>query len=369
MDFIVELPRSKHGHDCVLTVIDRLSKRVHLIPISGRDGAPQVAKQFFARIVTLHGVPKQIVSDRDSRFIGAFWRELMRLMGTRLAPATSHHPQTDGQVERAIQSVEQALRANGACRQDQWEEDLPYVEFALNSWRNDSTGMTPFEVDLGFQPNAPIDLAIGTSTAVQAVSEFIGHLDDTLRKARASITAAQQAYRDRADRKRAEQHLEVGQKVLLKAESISWPNEPNEPSRKLRPRYIGPFAITRRIGQVAFKLDLPPTMRIHPVFHASNLVPYEERGHANLIPPEETPPPPVSVHGREEYEVESILDERTWHGKHQYLIKWKGWPATDAQWVDETDTHAPSIVQAWRRGRRISDGGGDCQGMECIGIV
>ena len=91
MDFITGLPKVQ-GRDCLYIVVDRLTKFAHFFAISLDYSATQVAELFFREEFRLHGLPKTIVSDRDKKFTGAFWRELFRLVGTKLAMSTSYHP-------------------------------------------------------------------------------------------------------------------------------------------------------------------------------------------------------------------------------------------------------------------------------------
>ena len=96
MDFIVQLPVTKNGHDLILVVVDRLSKQVHFLPMVTKVTASEVAKLFFDQIFRLHGLPKVIVSDRDPKFISRFWQDLLKQLGIKTAISTVHHPQTDG---------------------------------------------------------------------------------------------------------------------------------------------------------------------------------------------------------------------------------------------------------------------------------
>jgi len=97
MDFITWLPMVQ-GKDCIFVVVDRLTKYAHFFSISAHYTTAQVAELFFREIFRLHGLPKTIVSDRDNRFMGRFWQELFRVVGTELTPSTSYHPQIDGQI-------------------------------------------------------------------------------------------------------------------------------------------------------------------------------------------------------------------------------------------------------------------------------
>ena len=101
MDFITHLPKSK-GYDSILVVVDRLSKMAHFLPLYSTSSASDVAKIFFDNIFRLHGLPKRIVSDRDSKFTSSFWKKLCQLVNIKMALSTAFHPQTDGQTERTV---------------------------------------------------------------------------------------------------------------------------------------------------------------------------------------------------------------------------------------------------------------------------
>ena len=109
MDFITRLSRVQ-GSDCIFVVMDRLTKYTHFFVISVDWLASQVAELFFCEIFRLHGLPKTIVSDRDSRFLSTFWQEIFGLTGTELTPSTSYHPQTNGQTKIVNKWVEGYLR-------------------------------------------------------------------------------------------------------------------------------------------------------------------------------------------------------------------------------------------------------------------
>ena len=117
MDFITGFPKVQ-GLDCLYVVVDRLTKFAHFFSISSDYSATQVAELFFREVFKLHGLPKTIVSDQDRRFIGAFWQELFRLVGTELATSMSYHPQSNGQTEIVNKWIERYLR-NYKTRQQQ----------------------------------------------------------------------------------------------------------------------------------------------------------------------------------------------------------------------------------------------------------
>jgi transposase InsO family protein len=109
LDFVEALPRVR-GKSVILTVVDRFSKYCHFIPLAHPYSAESVAQAFYTDIVRLHGVPQSMVSDRDSVFTSAFWKELMRMLGTKLRMSTAFHPQSDGQSEAANRVIIMYLR-------------------------------------------------------------------------------------------------------------------------------------------------------------------------------------------------------------------------------------------------------------------
>jgi len=157
MDFLVNLPSSAIGdqkYNSLLVVVDTFIKMCHLIPTTTNVKAEGVAKLYFEHIYRLHGLPKGIISDRDTKFTGAFWRALQKMVGTDLMMSTTDHPQTDGQSERMNRSVLQILRHFVNTNGSDWAQHLPTVEFAINSAVSRSTGKAPFELLYGYLPRS-----------------------------------------------------------------------------------------------------------------------------------------------------------------------------------------------------------------------
>ena len=157
MDFIFGLPPDKHGRTGILVFVDRFSKMVHLIPVFSTIDADETARLFVAHVFRLHGMPNEIVSDRDPRFTSKFWRAVFLLVGTKLSMSTAAHPQTDGQTERANRTLEDVLRSFATSFKD-WSEFLTLVEFALNHSVHSTTGVTPFFLNTGRHPLVPASL-------------------------------------------------------------------------------------------------------------------------------------------------------------------------------------------------------------------
>ncbi|KAF1316786.1 reverse transcriptase, partial [Globisporangium splendens] len=163
MDFIFGLPRDKHGRNGILVFVDRFSKMVHLAPVSDKISAEMTAKVFVDVVFRLHGLPIEIVSDRDTRFTSKFWRALFGLLDTKLAMSTAAHPETDGQTERVNRVLEDVLRSYATSFKE-WSEFLPLAEFALNNSTHVSTGHSPFYVNYGIHPRMPASIMGEVST-------------------------------------------------------------------------------------------------------------------------------------------------------------------------------------------------------------
>ncbi|GJY47656.1 reverse transcriptase domain-containing protein [Tanacetum coccineum] len=149
MDFITKLPKTSNGHDTIWVIVDRLTKSAHFIPTRETDSMETLTRLYIKEIVSRHGVPISIISDRDSHFTSRFWKSLQNALGTQLDMSTAYHPETDGQSERTIQTLEDMLRACVIDFGKGWEKHLPLVEFSYNNSYHASIKAAPFEALYG----------------------------------------------------------------------------------------------------------------------------------------------------------------------------------------------------------------------------
>ena len=275
MDFIVHLPKTPRGFDAITVFVDKLTKQVHFVASKTKDTASDVARLFFDNVFRLHGMPSIIVSDRDSKFTSRFWQEFHRLMGVKLAMSTAFHPQTDGQTEKANQTLESILRAFVDQQQTNWDLLLSAAEFAYNNSTNVSTGFSPFFLNSGFHPRVPATLLEPVSSPNPSVSAFVESQAQALIAAKDNILQAQRRQAFNADTRRRDHDFQVGDQVLLNAEDIVIAADRSRRSQKLLPRYIGPYTIVEQHSPVTFRVELPPSMKIHDMFHVDRFRRYQ----------------------------------------------------------------------------------------------
>jgi len=322
MDFITELPPSE-GCDQLWVIIDRFTKMAHFLPLREKMAA-DLAKVFAKEIWRFHGMPTDIVSDRDSRFTSEVWKEFLALLKIRPRMSTAFHPQTDGQTERLNQTIEAYLRAFVDKEPDNWVSLLPMAEFAYNNSVTVGNGTSPFYANYGFHP-AAVDPP--TEEPLNPASTVYGHWMQTVHEeSRKGLEAAQERMRRYTDPSRKEPPAyQVGDLVMLNGRNI----KTRRPSKKLDHKNHGPFQIEKIISPLAVRLTLPRKWRIHNVFHVVLLEPYQTSEHRAPLDPARVLREADDIEQSEEYDVEKVEASRE-HGRGNrkrilYLVKWLGY--------------------------------------------
>ena len=365
MDLITSLPRTKSGCDAIVVFVCKLTKWAIYVPTVTKIDAPRLADLFFEHVVRHHGVPRAIVSDRDPRFVSIFWQSLWKQLGTALLMSTAFHPQTDGQTERQNRTLEETLRAYVNYEQDDWDTKLVAAELAYNTTEHASTGYSPYYLNYGHHPHLPLDVAVSPPNVSnnQTAADRIASLHQALTEAKASLLQAQQRQTHYANMKRRELEFKVSESVLLSTEHLQLKDR--DRTKKLLSKFIGPFKVKRVVSPVAYELELPPTMHIHPVFHASKLKPLKSNDD-NLYPNrpsqssvESSRPPPELIDdgdGEEGWEVERIVKERIvrrgrggGRAVTEYLVKWGGSPEWEMTWQTAHDLrHCQKAIREFK---------------------
>jgi len=335
MDFVTHLPRTFRGHDTIWVIVDRLTKSAHFLAMNLRMSMAKLAQLYVKEIVRLHGVPSSIVSDRDPRFISRFWQTLQEALGTKLTMSSAYHPQTDGQSERTIQSLEDLLRTCILDHLGAWDEVLPLIEFTYNNSFHASIGMAPYEALYGRRCRTPL-CWYQDGEAVLVGPELLEQTTEKVRMVRDRMLASQSRQKAYADRRRRPLEFAAGDHVFLRVIQTTGVGTALR-SRKLSPKFLGPYQITRRIRPVAYEIALPPQLaNLHPLFHVSQLRKYVF-DLAHMLEAED-------IQIREDLTVEvppialedSKVEER--RGKTVSLVKviWD-WRTGDSTWELEED--------------------------------
>jgi len=353
LDFITKLPIS-HGYNSILTITDHdCSKVIILIPCQEEITAEGVARLLIKYLFVRFGLPTKMISDRDPRFASKLMREICNIVGVKQNISTAYHPRTDGQSEHSNQWVEQYLQFYVNERQDNWCAYLPMVEFAHNSWPHEITRKSPFELLMGYNPRADW---IDRPSPIPQVALRLQQFKEARAQAQELMIRAQNLWVKHKNTPK----YQIGDLVWLEGRHL----RTNQPTAKLAPRRHGPFKVAQVMSSVNYQLELPTQWSIHPVFHTDLLTPYcETPTHG----PNYKCLPPDLVDGLEEYEVEKILDLRHFGRRRrlQYLVKWKGYPNSDNQWVNkdifaedairEFEESNSAIVPHKRRGRKAQN--------------
>ena len=286
------------GFNSILVVVDRgLTKGVILLPCNKMITAEQVGNLLLENLYKWFGLPDEIISDQGPQFAAHAFRELLKLLNVTSKLSTAYHPQTDGATERVNQEIEAYLLIFCSSFPEEWAKKLFLVEFTHNNRRHTERKHSPFKLMYGESPKMlPITFE---KTEFPTIEERMHTLIWDREKALAAHELAMRRIADR--RKNTFTPFKKGDLVWLDTRNIKMMNNP-----KIGPRREGPF-LSKLLGPLTYRLELPSNWQIHNVFHAVLLWPYiENKTHGANFPR----PPPELLKGEEVYEVESIIKHR-----------------------------------------------------------
>jgi hypothetical protein len=272
MDFITGLPKTNKQHDSIMVVVDKLTKAAHFVPVKTMHTMTNIAEIFMKEIARLHGIPRTIVSDKDTKFTSNLWRGFFKGFGTNLNFSTTYHPQIDGKIERFNRIIEDMLRMYVMDKPSKWEYYLQLVEFAYNNGYQASLRMIPFESLYGRK----CDTLVSWDNPIDRVvlgSYLLKDMEDQVVKIKHNLKATQDRHTVYAKKNRTIREFKVGEHVLLKVK-LKKSSLKLGSCTKLAAKFCGPFEILDRIGPVAYMLALPASMNVHNVFHVSLLKKY-----------------------------------------------------------------------------------------------
>ena len=377
MDFIPELPLS-NGFDNILVIVDKLTKYAIFIPTTTRIGEVETAKLFFKHVIAKFGIPRQVISDRDTRWRGDFWKEVCRLMGMKRSLTTSYHPQADGQTEVMNQGLEISIRAYIGPERDDWSNLLDVLALSYNTSPHTATGFSPAYLLRGYHPITGSTLlnnpeAIGrddireNSTTHEALDENALHLTEAFgaerRKAQDSLLLGQIFQKKAYNKDRLTWEFQEGDKVVINRKNLGLLKDEKGRGEKLLTKYEGPFEIIQKLSSVSYRLRMPASFGMHPILNIEHLEKYQES------PEEFGERPKIKMKRMDfeelpEYQVDRIVAESWRKGRNGkripiYRVRYTGYgPEADTWEPRQNLKNAPVVLKDWTnnkasRSRRI----------------
>ena len=271
-------------------------------------------------------------------------RELNNLLGIQTKLSTAYHPQTDGQTERVNQELEQYLRVFIDHRQEQWLDWLGTAEFAYNNKVHMATKISPFKANYGQNPRMGFERR--RKGKYEVAEKFVEKMKKIQEEAKAALGKAQEEMKRFGDRKQGKgEEYKVGDLVLLSTKDLKWQMKGRR-LEKLTEHFVGPYKVKGIVLSNVIELELPNSIKIHPVINVSRVRLYKPQVKGQ----KKVPPKPVIIEGKEEFEVEKIINRRTVRGKEKFLVRWKGYTAEEDTWESrENLENAKGLVEEFER--------------------
>ena len=343
------MPKDRKGYDCVFVVVDRFGKRTFTLPCRRTIDAPGVAELYYTYIWRIYGAPETIVSDQGGQFVSAFTNELCKLTGVKQHFASTYHAPTNGGVEIVNQYIDQRLRPFINHYQDNWSDLLPAMDFAQATLKHESTGFSPYELELGFPPRLHFNweerTRIVPSPTEQITREqaqqYAQRNHQVIQMAKQNLEASQKQMATQANKTRREPDFTVGDSVYVTRKG--WTT--GRPSIKLDHQLAGPFRITG-MKRNSYELDLPAHMKMDNLFHADRL----RKDPNNPLPGQlQEPETLIIINGEPEWTVDQILASRNHRGTLQYQVSWSGADPDDTWYPAENFIGSPYKVQEYHQ--------------------
>ncbi len=353
---IVSVAKSSTGQDAVVVFTDLFSKQIYCCAVTLKGTtAETVAELFLTHVYRTQGMPKILLSDKDSKFTSLFWERLFQLLGTKLKYSASYHHQSNGQVERVNKTLVEALRTfvsdkRGGIQSREWPSRLVMFEFAYNSSAHATTGYAPFELLYGEVPRTPASLEAVRPPRGPRATEMAESIMAAQRAAADALSYASRKFRESHAQARRGHRYQAGDHVLLSTEHLSLQGE----SPKLFPRYVGPFRIRALRGVNNVELALAKGARfslIDPVVNVERLRPYRQRRPGAMADAFETEGPVAIMEdprGGSWWEVEDVVAAKAAarSGRRRFLVRYKGFGPEFDEWKDEADVSV-RLVEAY----------------------
>src|SRR6266536_63615 len=337
-------PESKTKHNMVAIFVDRLGKRPITVPVRDTITAKELVPVFLMHVARHVGLPDSIVTDCGPQFISDFWNEVCKRLKIKVKLSTANHPQTDGQTEIVNQYFDQRLRPYINYYQDDWDKWVAMFDYQQAALWHETTGQSPFMTEKGYEPRTSFDwdTPVSAHTPKERLNQeeakaLVTRLHESWERAKSGMTHSQKRYAIQANKHRRAINFRVGDKVWVSTKH--WTTD--RPSKKLANQMDGPYEILEQISH-SFRLRLPESIKVHPVFHADRL----RKDPDNPLEGQSNPdPPPLQVNDQEEYEVQEILAVKQTRGKLRYKIKWKGWDDDPEYYPASVLSNSPLALQ------------------------
>jgi len=276
---------------------------VHFILTTEKTSVEGLAKLFRDNVWKLHGLPESIILDKGPQFMAGIMRELNRMLGIESKLSTAFYSQTNGQIERVNQELEQYLRMFIDHRQEQWLDWLGTAEFTYNNKAHSSTKMLSFKANYRQDPRMGFEMR--KKGKYKGAEKFVTKMKEIQEEAKAVLGKAQEEIKKYTNRKRGEANeYKVGDLVMLSTKDLKY-QMTSRRTEKLTERFVSPYKVKKIISANAVKLELPSTIRIHLVVNVSRIHRYI--GQVEGQRKEQSTP--VIIKGEEEWEVKRILNK------------------------------------------------------------